>query len=422
MKKTLYLFGALAMSFMTIACDSYENLIPSQYNCVLSLKEFGEQELILYATGSDTKYEITTMKTGAVPETATSAYVVPMSEAAFEQYNLVNGKEYKYLSPDCYTVSGTELVYGENEFWKKTIVSIDFEKTADLVRSAKGEYAIPMQLYTEGQDSVNVDKSTLIIRLSDVISPVVSIGGTKTYGLQKAGGQIELPVSLQIDNEWAFSVTAEIVRSSFEGVTLENGGVVTFEPGSQGKLLINMPELNTPRGNITLKLTQIDGMGFEINTEEFEISAAAEIKLEPSMLKTNAQEATEGFISNLVDGNIATYFHTSWSANIPAPHWVQVTLKEPVSVFAFTYVNRQANGNASMGQLTIQAGMDEDSLVEIDVLNADEDGLPRGGAGVYDSKNYVLDNPVKVVRYLHTGLNPHYGVFFVWSELNMYGF
>lgn len=50
------------------------------------------------------------------------------------------------------------------------------------------------------------------------------------------------------------------------------------------------------------------------------------INLSASQLWTDNQETSEGPIANLVDGNNATYFHMSWSAPSPWPHYIRVDL------------------------------------------------------------------------------------------------
>lgn len=67
------------------------------------------------------------------------------------------------------------------------------------------------------------------------------------------------------------------------------------------------------------------------------------IDLVAADLSTNAQEATEGPIANLLDGNKSTFFHTSWSASVPAPHWMQVNLPREINAFKFTYSRRNGN-------------------------------------------------------------------------------
>lgn len=54
-----------------------------------------------------------------------------------------------------------------------------------------------------------------------------------------------------------------------------------------------------------------------------------QLALTEEQLSTNAQEASEGPIANLIDGNTGSYFHTAWSGTVPAsPHWFQIDTKK----------------------------------------------------------------------------------------------
>ena len=56
----------------------------------------------------------------------------------------------------------------------------------------------------------------------------------------------------------------------------------------------------------------------------------------------DAQETSEGPLKNLFDGSTASdnYFHMSWSASTPFPHYIVVDLKEETNFFSFTYTAR----------------------------------------------------------------------------------
>ena len=59
-------------------------------------------------------------------------------------------------------------------------------------------------------------------------------------------------------------------------------------------------------------------------------------------LSTNAQESTEGPIKDLIDGENATYFHSSWSGSVDGAHYLNVNLGSgnEVSLFKFKYITR----------------------------------------------------------------------------------
>lgn len=61
-----------------------------------------------------------------------------------------------------------------------------------------------------------------------------------------------------------------------------------------------------------------------------------------SQLSTNAQEPSEGPIANLVDGDLKTFFHTSWSVSLPdVPyHCLNADLEKAVGAITLKYAKR----------------------------------------------------------------------------------
>lgn len=65
-----------------------------------------------------------------------------------------------------------------------------------------------------------------------------------------------------------------------------------------------------------------------------------------TQLSTNAQEKTEGPISNLLDSDIETFFHSSWSSEsdpVNGYHYLQVDLNEALDVIEIKYSKRMNN-------------------------------------------------------------------------------
>lgn len=61
------------------------------------------------------------------------------------------------------------------------------------------------------------------------------------------------------------------------------------------------------------------------------------ISLTEAQLWTDDQESSEGPIAALIDGNNGTYFHMSWSAPTPWPHYIRVDLGKKVKGVSFWY-------------------------------------------------------------------------------------
>lgn len=124
-----------------------------------------------------------------------------------------------------------------------------------------------------------------------------------------------------------------------------------------------------------------------------------------SQLSTNAQEQSEGPIANLIDGDDATFFHSSWN-NDPspdAPHYIQVALKEPVKAFYF-YMKKRNDSNRP-NSIKISTSTDGTNFTELTTIS---DGLVA--AADYMSSKIESANEFNYVRFevLSTNTKTHF--------------
>ncbi len=66
------------------------------------------------------------------------------------------------------------------------------------------------------------------------------------------------------------------------------------------------------------------------------------IELTAENFSTNAQEASEGPIANICDGDISTYFHSDWHGSVAENHYIDITLPEglDLTTFSFGWIDR----------------------------------------------------------------------------------
>lgn len=97
-----------------------------------------------------------------------------------------------------------------------------------------------------------------------------------------------------------------------------------------------------------------------------------EVVLSPENLSTNAQEPSEGPIANLVDGNYSDFFHSAWSSDIPAPHYVDIALPEAVDLFEIvTWYRSGKRGGVAPSVITVLGSNDGIVWEEIGEINDD---------------------------------------------------
>lgn len=147
---------------------------------------------------------------------------------------------------------------------------------------------------------------------------------------------------------------------------------------------------------------------------------ATRIILKAEHLGTNAQEPSEGPIANLIDGNIATFFHTAWSVAIPGPHWLQIRLPEALTEghWKFWYAPRN-NGRQKPTDfdILVSAGGSDWTLVK--KFTKDEDGLPVTATDAYTSPNLPVTQPFDHIRMVVNAVNSG-EVFFTMSEFRLW--
>ena len=107
-------------------------------------------------------------------------------------------------------------------------------------------------------------------------------------------------------------------------------------------------------GTTTITVRSEEG-GFEA-TSVVRVEDWVAIPLTAAMLSTNAPQGGAG-IERLLDGDPATYFHTSWGG-IPAPHYFVVNLGTPLSgTISYSYRTR-GGGHTTVRSMRVEASND----------------------------------------------------------------
>ena len=239
-----------------------------------------------------------------------------------------------------------------------------------------------------------------------------------------------------VDNQWTFDCTVSIDEAMLDQYNQENNTelkllpadvyemnkTVSFVPGSSTQdivIKINKSKLGFENYALPLVLSDITNKNFVIDAKKNSciFGVKSKINLTVDMLETNALEPTEGALKNLLDGDVATMFHSAWSVAVDGDHYLQVNLKKEISAFSFEYTTRKENGNAAPAEIIVSGSKDGKTFTEIVTIN---EGLPTEGAQQYASKTYTADFSFKHLRFTVTK-NKTGGKFFVWSELGLSG-
>lgn len=127
-------------------------------------------------------------------------------------------------------------------------------------------------------------------------------------------------------------------------------------------------------------------------------------------ISSNAKEVKEGAYANLIDGNINTIFHSSWSTAGPdGPHNLQVDLQSnPVKSFFFTFTSRGSGNHDTPNSIVVLATNDDeagssamsDDSKWTEVTTIDEPDMPNICAYKYTSKMIEMDQAYRYIRFL----------------------
>ncbi len=136
------------------------------------------------------------------------------------------------------------------------------------------------------------------------------------------------------------------------------------------------------------------------HTASFQVVQAGmvftEIPLRADMLSSNAQEVREGPISNLLDGDPGSFFHSAWSFSIDEAHYIQVVLDEPIDGCIFWYQNRNTSGGKAI-DVSIMVSADGETWNEMTHITS---GLPTGASSTYESDYYASEIPFTYFRFV----------------------
>lgn len=166
-------------------------------------------------------------------------------------------------------------------------------------------------------------------------------------------------------------------------------------------------------GAIDFAVCTVSRDGTEGNT--YHISAQAEpaekiieivgenpVTLSADGLYTDSQESSEGPIANLIDGNTSTYFHMSWSAPTPFPHYIVVDTQKELSSFKFAYTTRNNANNDNPKTMNVYGSSSFDGTYDTaangaTLIAALDDSVLPSGVTSYTSGNYITEGSYRYI-------------------------
>ena len=153
------------------------------------------------------------------------------------------------------------------------------------------------------------------------------------------------------------------------------------------------------------------------------IQSAAGLVKDASKYISNAKSSAEGSYEALLDGDYATYFHSTYSNGPDADHYLQAELSEATQKFEFYYKKRSQNNNNRPTKIVISGGNSADG--EFTDVKTIDSGLPTEESTIdYMSSQIDLGAAYKFVRFTipetNNNAQNNNHVFFTFSEFYMF--
>lgn len=460
MKKSLFISLSLAcgLSFVYTACDEYDDTYPQEYHKILSLKQTGEEDIILYSTGEDASFNLTVMKSGCDPSLTAQAQLKVMSPEELQAYN----NSYTALPSTTYSIEGSEINFTSQERYKIAHITMKTEIIGELMEREENKektFVLPITLVSE-TDSVNSMNNMYIAR-PVITTPKVSFQITeeecvKSFTDGNTPVTFTIPLGMAVDNLWNFTAKVEVVDNTGKAgyidpkfVTLENDGIVIFEankeaslkvtiaPGEEGKLT-NLVK----GGKVEIKITAIEGIEFDFEKSPFTLTITGkeyDKMLDGSMLSYNFTAFASGTNADLFDKNPATYVQTPWPnkkfSDTTTNPYLQLSLPEGVTDFAVSLTQQPTEGISEAALLrgfdiigyTDEACTEEVTRKSYSPNDLTAVGFINGGAS-FTTDALHSDTPIKYIRIVQTwncegtqnvGVNDRWH--FRLAEINLYG-
>lgn len=185
--------------------------------------------------------------------------------------------------------------------------------------------------------------------------------------------------------------------------------------------------------------TTIDEANTNYNSIKVSFNLPTEVPLTADMLFSNAEQTKTGTgdatasLSNLIDGNASTFFHSSYEqtkASFPNEyHYLQVNLNQAVDVIGFHYTTRNQDSGPHPTVIEVQCSSDGLNFVSAATLTKDADGLPTDAGAYYTSYNRPIGLPFssRYIRYVvkenhRDGLTSNGYPYFTMAEFGMLNF
>lgn len=389
MNKTIYL-PLLTGLFILNSCDGTDfeagSQIPEKFHKILYLETTGKQSLTLYNTEEPNIYTLALIKGGSDPTlTATANLHVSSQEEVDANYSNIEGVNYKVVTPECYKLNPSHVDFAPSEESKQFQISINASNVKACMESdLTAQWVLPLVITSE-TDSINVNRSSVFLQLTQVITPSIGFENSTPNTLEYTYGRVpsieqNIPFKLDTNNKWNIecqfivdngyideynavhgtlfqTIPDELVQMDNQA-TLQEGATSSSLPVTiQGNKLqpgdymlpIRLSEVSMFEvSNNNMYPLSIRIMGEQLDRSNWTAEASSE--------ELGGEPAPNGPIEALIDGSTSTYWHSKWNGGSdPLPHEIIIDTQTEQTFTQFSLIRRETYNYIKDGEFYVSS-------------------------------------------------------------------
>ncbi len=433
MKKNISFWFALSsLLVFSSSCEDDRGAANLEPNKVYMAKA-GLSQFDVYTLSDTLVYSVSVVKSGFYDTPA--VVTVALKESELIKYNETMSASYKLLPASCYNFETTTVTLAPDQLYSKLPVSVNVVELAKL--PADELYALPLGITSSDVEvSSLVDGATLMTFSIKDASVSLGLYGENDIPVDPGSdiATIEIPLTVPFNNLWDLTCIFDYSQEVFDEFNETKGGL--FEPIPAEAFTISPIPFVIPAGETTAKLTVlVDKSKLQKLNYAFALklkSVESEKDIVPNLSKsayytsisnsvdvpdtdkswtieyTSSNAEGDGAPANILDGNLETHWHSSWSGAEPSveePVWIVVDLGKEYRV---TGVNLAPRMN-----LTVNEGFFETATI----YDGENTKWTRVGNFVTQGKKELQKFPAKPsdARYVKVAVTKKF------AQLSMFG-
>ncbi len=421
-----YLIPAALALFAAAACEDHRSDNMEEFQTMVYFRNGGEQNLTLFRTGEDGFYRIPVCKSGRNLDGKASAVVIPFDQAQMSMYNTSKETNFTLIPASLFSFTDADknplpdqakvnLDFGSDDAYQVVYVSLKTVALSALMEAnPDNEYVLGLQVFADEPVSSDIN---LIVLKPEIQVPKLAL---QTTGIEPhqytnaspAVASYRNTLSLNMDeNQWDFTCSiAPGDEAWLADYNYNNAKNYTLLPAKA----FNLPttELHFTKGKLDVEFdVEITRAYMDMLVEyalpiivtdcsksEFVIDAKKnyfllnlrmdpdKITLSSDMVEVSANHAGDGDgAPALVDGNIATYWHSPWSGSVTNADpvygiYVDISLKSPLKAIVMSYCTRANNPNGVPTHIVVGVSNDKTNWEVIDNGDVADPEMPTSAA------------------------------------------